>query len=212
MGRRALRKIDPGLDLSQHLKRPDELPAIWTSASVFGSDAPLELEVGSGKGLFLVTASVACPRHFFLGMEISQKYARFAAARLARAGSANAKIVHGDAVPLIHDRLPDASLLALHIYFPDPWWKKRHEKRRVIKEGFLADAERVLVAGGQLHFWTDVEEYFVHSLTLIASATRLEGPIAEPERAAQHDLDYRTHFERRMRQSNVAIYRATFRK
>ncbi len=66
--------------------------------------------------------------------------------------------------------------------------------------------------GGTLHFWTDVEEYFQVTLEMLAAHTRLIGPIAVPEAAAEHDLAYRTHFERRMRLSNEPVYRAEFRK
>ncbi len=108
--------------------------------------------------------------------------------------------------------VPDASLAAVHVYFPDPWWKKRHRKRRVMNESFVGHIERALVPDGALHFWTDVEEYFQVTLELLAASRRLTGPIAVPEAAAEHDLAYRTHFERRMRLSNEPVYRAEYRK
>ena len=91
MGRRALRSIDPSLDLSQHLKSIEHLPNPLDIASLFDRAAPLEIEVGSGKGLFLINASAEHPDRNFLGCEISRKYARFAAARLARAERGNAR-------------------------------------------------------------------------------------------------------------------------
>ena len=105
-----------------------------------------------------------------------------------------------------------ASLHAVHVYFPDPWWKKRHKKRRVMNEEFLRDVERTLIADGRLHFWTDVEEYFQTTLALIASSTAFIGPVPVAEKPAEHDLDYRTHFERRTRKSELPVYRAEFRK
>jgi tRNA (guanine-N7-)-methyltransferase len=149
MGRRALRKIDPALDLSPFLKTPDELPRPFCANTLFGRDAPLEVEVGSGKGLFISSAAIANSDHNFLGIEVSHKYARFAAARLARNGLSNAVMIDGDAVPLLREWLPDASVAAVHVYFPDPWWKKRHEKRRVLQEPFLKDEglEDLLVVG-----------------------------------------------------------------
>jgi tRNA (guanine-N7-)-methyltransferase len=212
MGRRALRKIDPGLDLTGYLKTPDELPAACTSLTLFDREAPLEVEVGSGKGLFMVAASAGNPDSCFLGIEVSLKYARFAAAKLARAGSTNAMMVHGDALSLVHERVPESSVCAVHVYFPDPWWKKRHKKRRVMNRGFVEDIQRVLVPGGRLHFWTDVEEYFRTSLALIAEHSRLAGPLSVAELPAEHGLDYRTHFERRTRLSGQQVYRSEFRK
>lgn len=212
MPRRALRKIDPALDVSAHLRALDGLSAPLDPAAIFGRSAPLEIEVGSGKGLFLRSAAAAQPGTDFLGIEVAAKYARFAAAGLAKRGLKNAVVVHGDAIRLFADFVADASLAAVHAYFPDPWWKKRHKKRRVMRESFLKDMERTLVPSGSLHFWTDVEEYFHTTLELIAACTGLAGPLDVPERPAEHDLDYRTHFERRNRQLGVPIYRAEFKK
>ena len=212
MGRRALRKIDPRIDLSAYLKTFDQLPCPWDAAALFARPAPLEIEVGSGKGLFVRSAATAQPEVNFLGSEIAHKYAAFAAAGLARRGLTNAVMVSGDALRIFKELLPDACLAAVHVYFPDPWWKKRHRKRRVMNEGFLRDVERTLLGGGRLHFWTDVEEYFTSTLELIAATTKLAGPLPVAERPAEHDLDYRTHFERRMRQHGEAVYRSEFEK
>ena len=84
MGRRALRKIDPAVDLSRHLARLDDLTPPWCDEALFPQPAPLEIEVGSGKGLFLVTAAMARPETNFLGVEVRRKYAEYTAGRLAR--------------------------------------------------------------------------------------------------------------------------------
>ena len=212
MGRRSLRKVDPSLDLSPWLLESDQLPERLDATELFGRSGPLEIEVGSGKGLFLCRASVAFPDHLFLGIELARKYARFTAARLAKQAAANAKIIHGDAVGLLHRWVPDASTAAVHVYFPDPWWKKRHHKRRVMQEGFVRDIARVLARGGVLHFWTDVQPYYEASVALIQQHTQLAGPFVPPPQPAQHDLDYRTHFERRTRLAEQTVYRAEFRK
>lgn len=212
MGRRALRKINPAIDLTQHLKTFDQLPRPWSAEALFGRAAPLEIEVGSGKGLFLRNAAAAKPEVNFLGIEVAHKYAEFAAASLAKAGLKNAVMVCGDGLQLFQELIPDGSLAAVHVYFPDPWWKKRHRRRRVMRESFLHDIERTLQPGGSLHFWTDVEEYFQTSLELLAAHTTLVGPLPVPEIPAEHDMAYRTHFERRVRLASEPVYRSEFKK
>jgi tRNA (guanine-N7-)-methyltransferase len=212
MPRRALRKIDPTLDLAYHLKTLEQLPLPFDAAALFGRDAPLEVEVGSGKGLFLQSAVAAVPDHNFLGIEIARKYAHHCAARLAKRGAANGVVLCGDGQRLFREWLTADSLAAVHVYFPDPWWKKRHHKRRVMNPAFLRDVARSLAPGGSLHFWTDVKDYFDASLAVIAEHRQLTGPLEVAELPATHELDFRTHFERRTRLSDQPVYRAEFRK
>ncbi|MCC7084150.1 MAG: tRNA (guanosine(46)-N7)-methyltransferase TrmB [Pirellulales bacterium] len=212
MGRRALRKIDPSLDLSRHLLAINQLPKPWNQAVLFGREAPLEMEVGSGKGLFLAEAATLRPECNFLGIEISQRYARYCAARLVKANLQNARMLEADGQRVLAEFLPSESAAAVHVYFPDPWWKERHKKRRVMNTRSVQEIERVLVPGGTLHFWTDVEEYFETTIALIRENTRLEGPLQVAERPASHDLDFRTHFERRTRMHGETVHRAEFRK
>jgi tRNA (guanine-N7-)-methyltransferase len=82
----------------------------------------------------------------------------------------------------------------------------------VLNERFVKQVERVLVSGGSLHYWTDVRDRFESTLELLAKETTLIGPLDVPERAAEHDLDYRTHFERRTRLAQLPVYRSEFRK
>jgi tRNA (guanine-N7-)-methyltransferase len=212
MPRRALRKVDPTIDLSQHLKTWDELPQPWDPVELFGRDAPLEVEVGSGKGLFIQGAATASPDHDFLGIEIARKYAHYCAARLSKRDITNAVMINGDAERVFRELLPDNSLAAVHVYFPDPWWKKRHHKRRVMNPRFLKDVTRTLAPACRLHFWTDVGDYFEATLELLADETPLLGPLEVAERPASHDLDFHTHFERRTRLSELPVYRAEFEK
>jgi len=208
MPRRPPKKPDPSVDLSTHLIPLDAVPQQGDPAALFSAPGPVELEVGSGKGLFLATTAAARADTNFLGIEIAFGYARVTAGRLARASLSNARIIHGDAQTLLRDHLADRCLAAIHVYFPDPWWKARHRKRRVLSTAFLGQAGRVLVPGGRLHVWTDVEEYFRESLMLAAESGHFDPPTEERARPAEHDLDYRTHFERRTRLAGEPVWRA----
>ncbi len=208
MPRRPPRKPDPSLDLSAHLLALESLPSPFDPGSLFSSKAPVELEVGSGKGLFLTTASAQTPDRNFLGAEIAGGYARLCAGRLAAAGRTNARIIHGDATFLVRSMLPDACLGGVHVYFPDPWWKARHRKRRVLSELFLRHAGRVLPPGAILHVWTDVEEYFHESMAFARATGLFADPRDEEAPPPEHDLDYRTHFERRTRIAGAPVWRA----
>ena len=209
MGRRALRKIDPSLDLSRHLLEFEQLPKPWDVSVLFGRAVPLEIEVGTGKGLFLRNAASGHPEIDFLGIEIAHKYAKFAAAGLAKAGLTNARVVSGDGLRIFAELIPEASLAAVHVYFPDPWWKKRHRKRRVFTPAFAVECQRCLRPGGLLHAVTDVEDYYGAIVSTVTQHTRLRPAPPPTPSAAEHDLDYLTNFERKFRKEGRPIYRAT---
>jgi len=204
----ALTRLQP--DVTAFL--PEELPQPWDSRILFQRQAPLELEIGSGRGLFITQAAAAMPEHDFLGIEISKKYAKHCAALIATRQLSNAVMVCGDAQAVLRDNIPDQSLAAVHIYFPDPWWKRRHRKRRIVCEPVVGLVHQKLIPGGQLHFWTDVEEYFLAGLQSIANVPGFDGPFEVDVHAAEHDFDYRTHFERRTRLHGEPVFRSLFEK
>lgn len=213
MPRSPVKRPSPEVDLSRVLRDVDDLPEEISSQSLFGNELPLEVEVGSGKGLFVASSAVANPKHNFLGVEIIAKYASHAAGRLAGAGVDNAMMASGNAEPLFESKIAAGTLEAVHVYFPDPWWKKRHRKRRVLNERSIPNYSKSLRSGGRLHFWTDVLDYFELTIETIAElAPELGVPIPEEESGGEHDLDYRTHFERRSRQHQIPVYRVCYEK
>jgi tRNA (guanine-N7-)-methyltransferase len=200
----------PAEQLAQYLLEVPPGPGLLDFAAVFGNAGPVEVEVGFGKGLFLLTAGAARPAVNFLGVEIERKYQLFTANRLAKRGLANVRVACADARALLRDRVPAGSVRAVHVYFPDPWWKKRHQKRRVFTAEFAAACERVLLAGGLLHLATDVEEYF-HIITALVEERPGFARLPPPDvKAPEHDLDYLTNFERKYRQAGRPIYRAAY--
>ena len=142
-------------------------------ADIFGNDHPVELEIGSGKGTFLLAIAQALPEHNYIGIEYAKQYAEFAADRLRRHNTTNARMVHAEATWWLRCHVPDASLAALHVYFPDPWPKTRHHKRRLIQLPFLKEVHRMLVPGGKLRLVTDHRDYFAHMQEVLAAQTEL---------------------------------------
>ena len=184
---------------------PDELPRPVTSASLFGKDAPLELEVGSGKGTLLVTESKARPGVNFLGIEYARRYWRYGADRLRRNDCENARLVLADATTFIRDFLEDASLSAVHIYFPDPWPKKRHHKRRFVQPGPIELVASKMRRGARLQIVTDHAGYFEQIDDVVRSSSLRVVAFDAPAAADSREM-VGSNFERKYRRQGRAFY------
>ena len=182
----------------------------WTQ--LFGNDHLVEIEVGFGKGLFLANESHRRPDTNFLGIEIERKYVMLTAARLARRGTGNVRLACTDAHWLLCDRIAAESVAAVHIYFPDPWWKKRHHKRRLLTPEFAEACVRVLRAGGRLNFVSDVGGYFAQTKAMLDGLALLRA-VSWPEADDAPDgAAYLTSFERKYRAQGRPIYRARYER
>ncbi len=197
------------IDQAAFLLEMPEARVSWSD--YFGNHQPVELEIGPGKGLFLANAASQRPGHNFLGIEIARKYARRAAERASKKGLLNIRVIAGDGRRFLHEFVPEKSLTALHVYFPDPWWKKRHKKRRVFTTEFVSDVARALVDHGDFWFATDVEEYFEVMLAVMTEHPEFSPQPPPLPNEPEHDLDYLTNFERKYRMEGRPIHRAHFR-
>lgn len=184
----------------------DPAPLDWSQ--IFGNAHPVELEVGFGKGMFLVTSSQANSNVNYVGIEIERKYQLYAATRIAKRSLRNVRLACGDARSIFKDHMTDNSIRTLHVYFPDPWWKTRHRKRRLFTAEFVHECARVLQPGGKLRIKTDVEDYFAVMKKLIADETSL----MEVSQAAEDNPETATNFERKYRNENRPIYGAEYAK
>ncbi len=208
---RRVRRL-PLEELAPALLPTPEPGTVLAWPAVFGNDGPVEIEVGFGKGLFLLTAALARPQVNFLGIEILRKYQLFTATRLVKRGVGNVRLACADAREFLRGHVAAGSVAALHVYFPDPWWKKRHRKRRLFTPEFAQECERVLVPGGILYVVTDVEEYFVEIRELVAGHTAFHVVANPAAPEGSHDLDYLTNFERKFRKEGRPIYRVTYQR
>ena len=201
-----LLKDDKGLPLIT----PDNMPqaAPLDIAEFFGAPAPLEIEVGCGKGTFLTSYCEKHPELPLLALEKEAEIAYEAAGRVARRSQlAHVRVVLGDAWLFFRDFLPASCTKAFHIYFPDPWPKKRHHKHRIMREDFLEQVRRVAIPGALFFFGTDHEEYHRETQELFSRTPWLEmvNPQAEPTEGIQ------TNFEIKYRRMGKPIYRCVLR-
>ena len=141
---------------------------------VFGREAPLEVEIGSGRGRFLVAAARANQAHDFLGLERSLSYYRVCRERVARAGLANARVLRSDG-RIFAESLRPRSVRAFHVYFPDPWPKKKQRKRRLLDAVTLDLLAERLDHGGTLRIATDFAEYGRAIRSSLETVAALEG-------------------------------------
>jgi tRNA (guanine-N7-)-methyltransferase len=199
-------------ELQPYLLAVPETPGYYDWTQIFRNTYPVEIEVGFGKGLFLVTAAATRPVINFVGIEVARKYQLFTATRLAKRALTNVRLALADARIFLRDRVAADSCQAVHVYFPDPWWKKRHQKRRVFTAEFAVQCERVLAKGGRLHLATDVAEYFTVMGELVSRHTQLVSAPSPEEKLPIHDMDYLTNFERKSLKQGHPVYRASYEK
>jgi tRNA (guanine-N7-)-methyltransferase len=138
----------------------DTLPKPLDWPALFGNDHPIELEIGMGKGTFLTEQAKSRPDVNFFGIEWANWFWRYASDRLRRNQCMNARTIRAEAGFFLREFVSPGTISVLHIYFPDPWPKTKHHRRRLIQPAFMPLVERVLSPGGRLQVVTDHLEYF----------------------------------------------------
>lgn len=127
---------------------------------LFGSGRRVEIEVGIGKGRFLLASAEARPDVLHIGVEWANKYLRIAESRAVRRGLTNVRFARVDAREMVELAVPDETISAFYVFYPDPWPKKRHHKRRFFRKQTLDHVARTLVPGGMIHAATDHSDYW----------------------------------------------------
>jgi len=190
----------------------ETLPRPINWAELFGNDHPVELEIGIGKGTFLVEQARARPEVNFFGIEWARWFWRYASDRLRRNNCLNARTVRAEASFFLTEFVPDASLSVLHIYFPDPWPKARHHKRRLIQPRFMPLVQRILKPGGRLQVVTDHQGYFQESIEPSIHGSELEVIDYNTPGTAGEGEFVGTNFERKYRREGRPFYAIAARK
>src|SRR5436305_14377128 len=173
-------------------------------AELFGNSRRVVLEIGSGKGRFLISAATSQPDVNFIGIEKSLHYHRVIRDRVVKRGLTNIRLINHDAFLVLRDMLTDASVAEIHIYFPDPWPRKREQKRRIIRAEVMKEMQRVLVPGGSGIYVTDHREYYDAAAPVIEEFFRSE------RRAPGTDDPPRTNYEAKFREEGREIFEVRF--
>ncbi|HEY2106669.1 MAG TPA: hypothetical protein VGH29_12825 [Candidatus Binataceae bacterium] len=193
----------PRADLLRAPHGPDPGFFSLEPGRLFAAAAPLEVELGSGKGDFILERARQFPQHNFLAVELAGSVFQWLAIRVARSALGNLSAVRADARPVVNLMLPPASVRAFHVYFPDPWPKSRHSKHRLLSPSLIIGLARCLEPGGRIHLASDVDWYFEHAAALLGrGGFRVRAESAAGAR--------RTNFGRRFSSEGKTIHGACF--
>lgn len=180
--------------------------------SHFGRSAPLVLEIGFGNGEALAWASEHDPARDFIGIEVHGPGVGRLMNTLATRQASNVRLYKHDAVEVLQHEIAPATLAETRIWFPDPWHKKRHHKRRLIQPAFVALLASRMAPGGLLHLATDWQAYAEHMLEVMEAAPDWRNAIAPGQYAPQPDWRIETHFERRGLKLGHGVWDLLYRK
>lgn len=185
-------------------------PSPLNFAAIFGRVAPTILEIGFGMGETTAAIAQADPQHDFLGIEVHAPGVGALLKRIDETGLTNVRVVRHDAVEVVAQMIPHASLAGVHVYFPDPWPKKRHHKRRLLQTSFVTALAQRLAPGGYLHAATDWEEYAHEILATFAAEPLLTN--TAKSFAPRPDWRPQTKFETRGMKLGHSVWDVVFRK
>jgi tRNA (guanine-N7-)-methyltransferase len=186
---RALQELWPRFGL--------EADAPLDLVAVFGRDAPRTLEIGFGNGASLATMAAQQPQHDFIGIEVHRPGVGHLLQLIAEQGLGNVRVMREDAVQILRDCMPDNSLDRVLLFFPDPWHKKRHHKRRIVQPEFIELLAGKLRHGGRLHMATDWEDYAAHMVEIMSRSAAFRNCAESGVYVPRPDYRPVTKFEQR---------------
>lgn len=179
---------------------------------VFGRNADVVLEIGFGMGASLVAMAQAAPEKDFIGIEVHKPGVGACLAAAAEAGVTNLWVFHHDAVEVLQHTIPESSLARVQLFFPDPWHKKRHHKRRIVQPEFVQLLRSRLRIGGVFHMATDWENYSEHMLEVMNQAPGYKNQSVDGTVVARPDYRPLTKFEARGQRLGHGVWDLMFER
>lgn len=179
---------------------------------IFGRDAPLVVEIGFGNGASLADMAEANPDQDFVGIEVHKPGIGHLMLMAQQKKLTNLRIYCHDAIEILEKNIKDNSLAAVHLFFPDPWPKKRHHKRRIVRDDFVELVSRKLKPGGYFHAATDWENYAEHMLGVLSRSKSLINTSSTSEYCKRPDYRPLTKFEKRGIRLGHGVWDLIFKK
>ena len=209
-------RITAGQKLALEIQWPryglDYTGALRDLAATFGNARPVVLEIGFGNGEALFAAAKADPERNYVGIEVHEP----GVGRLLRdadaAGLANLRVSKHDAVEVLRHEIAPGSLAEVRLYFPDPWHKKRHHKRRIVQPDFVGMIAARLAPGGLFHLATDWEPYADHMFDVLDASPSFRNELGPRRSAPRPDWRIETHFQKRGERLGHGVWDLLYRR
>ncbi len=208
-------RLTPGQEvaLDQHWPQYGLEPELdYDFSQVFGRQAPLILEIGFGNGDSLAKMAAANPDHDYIGIEVHKPGVGHLLILLTEQGLTNVRVYCHDAIEILEQKIPDHSLAGLHLFFPDPWHKKKHHKRRIVRPSFVDLLNKKLQVGGYFHAATDWQHYAESMLEVLSASKGLKNTSLSQDYCERPDYRPLTKFEQRGLRLGHGVWDLIFRK
>ncbi len=180
--------------------------------ALFGRDAPRILEIGFGNGAALAQLAAQHPENDYLGIEVHRPGVGNLLLQMEKQQLRNIRISRDDAVEVLQQQIPDDSLDAVYLFFPDPWHKKRHHKRRIVQPAFVQVLRRKLKTGGLFHLATDWQDYAEHMLQVMRHAEGFENTAGQDQYVPRPQYRPLTRFEQRGHRLGHGVWDLIFKR
>ena len=208
-------RLTPGQEvaLDQHWPQYGLEPELdYDFSQVFGRQAPLIVEIGFGNGDSLAKMAAANPDHDYIGIEVHKPGVGHLLILLHEQALTNVRVYCHDAIEILEQKLPDHSLAGLHLFFPDPWHKKKHHKRRIVRPSFVDLLDKKLQVGGYFHAATDWQHYAESMLEVLSASEGLKNTSLNQDYCERPDYRPLTKFEQRGLRLGHGVWDLIFKK